>query len=55
MVYRKDILAHAYACCRANQGAAGADGQRFEDIEDYGRERSVAGIREFANVKTVWV
>jgi group II intron reverse transcriptase/maturase len=38
-VYRKDVLAFAYDCCRANGGAAGVDGQTFEDIEAYGRER----------------
>ena len=38
-VYRKDVLAFAYACCKANGGAAGVDGQRFEDIEAYGVER----------------
>src|SRR6202140_539691 len=38
-VYRKDVLTHAYECCRANGGAAGVDGQRFEDIEAYGVER----------------
>jgi RNA-directed DNA polymerase len=38
-VYRPDVLAHAYACCKANQGAAGVDGQTFEDIETYGLER----------------
>ena len=38
-VYRKDILAHAYLCCKANGGAAGVDGQRFEDIQVYGEER----------------
>jgi len=38
-VYRKDVLAFAYECCRANGGAAGVDGQRFEDIEAYGVER----------------
>src|SRR5713226_1979619 len=38
-VYRKDILAFAYPCCKANGGAAGVDGQRFEDIETYGVER----------------
>jgi RNA-directed DNA polymerase len=38
-VYRKDVLAFAYQCCRANGGAAGADGQSFEDIEAYGLER----------------
>ena len=37
--YRKDILAFAYQCCKANGGAAGVDGQRFEDIETYGVER----------------
>lgn len=35
-VYRPDVLAHAYACCRANGGAAGVDGRTFEDIEAYG-------------------
>lgn len=38
-VYRKDVLAHAYQCCKANGGAAGVDGQTFEDIEGYGAER----------------
>jgi RNA-directed DNA polymerase len=38
-VYREDVLAFAYACCKANGGAAGVDGQRFEDIEEYGTKR----------------
>src|SRR5271167_2444242 len=38
-VYRKDVLTFAYECCKANGGAAGVDGQRFEDIEAYGVER----------------
>jgi len=38
-VYRRDVLAFAYACCQANGGAAGVDGQTFEDIEAYGVER----------------
>src|SRR5437588_3540430 len=38
-VYRKDVLAYAYQCCKANGGAAGVDGQTFEDIEAYGVER----------------
>ena len=38
-VYRKDVLAFAYECCQANGGAAGVDGQTFEDIEAYGKER----------------
>jgi len=38
-VHRPDVLAHAYACCRGNHGAAGVDGRTFEDIEAYGVER----------------
>src|SRR5690242_15205812 len=38
-VYRKDVLAFAYERCKANGGAAGVDGQTFEDIEAYGQER----------------
>ena len=38
-VYRKDFLEAAYAQCRSNGGAPGVDGQEFEDIEKYGRER----------------
>jgi len=38
-VYRKDVLTFAYECCQANGGAAGVDGQTFEDTEAYGTER----------------
>jgi len=38
-LYREDILLHAYAHCRSNKGAAGVDGQDFEDVESYGVER----------------
>jgi group II intron reverse transcriptase/maturase len=38
-VHRKDVLGFAYACSKANGGAAGVDGQSFEDIESYGAER----------------
>ena len=38
-IYRLDVLAHAYACCRSNKGAAGVDGVTFEDVEAYGEER----------------
>lgn len=38
-ISRDDILAHAYAQCRANQGAPGVDGQDFADVESYGVER----------------
>jgi group II intron reverse transcriptase/maturase len=35
-VFRVDVLTHAYALCRSNGGAAGVDGQTFEDIEALG-------------------
>jgi len=38
-IHREDILTHAYAQCRSNQGAPGVDGQDFADIEAYGVER----------------
>jgi RNA-directed DNA polymerase len=38
-IYREDILAHAYAQCRSNKGAAGVDRQDFTDVEAYGVER----------------
>jgi group II intron reverse transcriptase/maturase len=38
-IYREDILAHAYACCRSNKGAPGVDGQEFAHVEAYGVER----------------
>ena len=38
-ISREDILAHAYALCRSNKGAAGVDGQNFADIDAYGVRR----------------
>lgn len=45
-VYREDILSHAYERCAANGGAAGVDGEEFEDIEAYGRERWLGALTQ---------
>ena len=51
-VYRPDVLAWAYARCRANGGAPGVDGQTFEDIETYGRERWLGELAQELKEKT---
>jgi len=38
-IYREDILGHAYAQCRSNNGAPGVDGQEFAEVEAYGVQR----------------
>jgi len=49
---RADILAHAYAACKANRGTAGVDGQTFADIEAYGTERWLGELAEELRDKT---
>jgi RNA-directed DNA polymerase len=51
-VYRADVLSWAYTRCRLNQGAAGVDGQTFEDIEAYGRERWLGELAQELRKKT---
>jgi len=51
-VYREDILAYAYACCKANGGAAGVDGRSFEDIEGYGLKQWLDKLAEELRSKT---
>jgi group II intron reverse transcriptase/maturase len=51
-VYRKDVLEHAYECCRANGGAEGVDGQKFEDIEKYGVGLWLSELAEELKAKT---
>ena len=38
-ISREDVLVHAYAQCRSNEGAPGVDRQEFADIEAYGVQR----------------
>lgn len=45
-LYRADVLAHAFACCRANGGVAGVDGQGFDEIERYGVEQWLGELAE---------
>ena len=62
-VFREDILAGAYVRCLRNEGAAGVDGQTFEDIELYGREKWLdelalelrEGTYRPAAVRRVWI
>jgi group II intron reverse transcriptase/maturase len=49
---RADILQYAYACCKANQGAAGVDEARFEDIEAYGLDRWLGELAQELRSKT---
>ena len=51
-VWRDDFLAHAYALARSNAGASGVDGETFEQIEERGSEKWLAGLREELRSKT---
>jgi group II intron reverse transcriptase/maturase len=51
-VYRPDVLAHAYVCCKANGGAEGVDGQTFAGIEEYGLSRWLSELAETLRVKS---
>src|SRR5712671_1432542 len=51
-VYREDILSHAYALAKANNGAPGVEGESFQDIESGGRGEGMNGLREDLRNKT---
>ena len=51
-VYREDILSHAYALAKANNGAPGVDGESFQDIESGGLGEWMNGLREDLRNKT---
>jgi len=52
MVCRRDVLFHAYACCKVNKGPAGVVGQDFEDSEKIGLERWLGERAEKLKRKT---
>lgn len=62
-LYRQDVLAYAYLRCRANQGAAGVDGQTFAEIDAYGVARWLEELAkelrdktyQAAPVRRVWI
>ena len=51
-VWRDDILAHAYALARENDGAPGVDGVTFAQIEAAGLAEWLSGLREDLRTKT---
>jgi group II intron reverse transcriptase/maturase len=51
-IYRSDILAYAYHCSKANGGAVGVDGQDFDSIETYGRQRWLDELAQELRTKT---
>src|ERR1700692_950629 len=51
-IYREDILNHAYALAKSNQGAPGVDGQSFTGIEAAGLGEWPNGIRNDLRGKT---
>jgi group II intron reverse transcriptase/maturase len=51
-ISRDDILAHAYAQCRANKGAPGVDGQDLEAVETYGVERWLGELAQALREET---
>jgi len=51
-VYRVDVLWVAHRRCLINGGAAGVDGQTFEDIERYGVKKWLGELAEELRTKT---
>jgi len=51
-VYREDVLLRAWTLTKANQGAAGVDGESFEDIETRGLMEWLNGLGKDLHDKT---
>ena len=51
-MHRSDVLAYAYERCLANGGAAGVDGQTFDDIREYGAAKWLGELAEELKART---
>ena len=51
-IHRWDALVEALKQSKAKRGAAGVDGQTFEDIEEYGEERWLKELQRELQGKT---
>jgi group II intron reverse transcriptase/maturase len=51
-VYRTDVLRKAWERVKANRGAAGVDGQTFEEIEFKGLDNFLTGIQQELKART---
>jgi RNA-directed DNA polymerase len=51
-VYRQDVLAHAFALCRANGGVAGPDGITFESMDEAATLVVLSKVSEQLQAKT---
>ncbi len=50
-VYREDVLRTAYRRCQINGGAAGVDGQTFDDIEQCGKQKWLGELADELRTK----
>lgn len=51
-VYRRDVLDHSFALCRANDGAAGPDGMTFSSMDETAVEAILTKVTEQLQKKT---
>ncbi len=51
-IYRGDVLQEALRLAKQNRGAAGVDGQTFEQIEEYGEERWLQDLQRELQART---
>lgn len=51
-IYREDMLLQAYRIQKRNGGVPGVDGETFDDIEEYGRQKWLSELAEELRSKT---